>query len=143
MLLTVHLPLFKRIRHEIRIYDGFPGFRCKTYSKITFMQKYGVTLYIPKEVAGMSEKRLFKTLFRKYRHLNMRFLILTQTTFTKDHSRIGDTILLLDGPELYQVLKSEPEDKKYFLNDGFSVTLQGESARRDPLPSLHPPSPLK
>ena len=133
MLSTVHLPLFKHIRHEIRIFDGFPGFRCETYSKITFMQKYGVTLYIPKEVAGMNDKRLFKTLFRKYRYLNVRFLILTRTTFTKDHpdkpphkrSRIGDTILLLDGPALYEVLKSEPEDKKYFLNDGFSVTLRG------------------
>ena len=133
MLSTIHLPLFKRIRHEIRVYAGFPGFRCETYSKITFMQKYGVTLYIPKEVAGMNEKRLFKTLFRKYRHLNVRFLILTRTTFTRDHpdkpphkrSRIGDRILLLDGPALYEVLKTEPEDKKYFLNDGFSVTLRG------------------
>ena len=133
MLSTINLPLFKRIRHEIRIYEGFPGFRCETYSKITFMQKYGVTLYIPKEVAGMNDKRLFKTLFRKYRHLNVKFLILTRTTFTKDHpdkpphkrSRIGDTILLLDGPDLYEVLKSEPEDRKYFLNDGFSVTLRG------------------
>ena len=133
MLSTIHLPLFKRIRHEIRVYAGFPGFRCETYSKITFMQKYGVTLYVPKEVAGMNEKRLFKTLFRKYRHLNVRFLILTRTTFTKDHpdkpphkrSRIGDRILLLDGPALYEVLKTEPEDKKYFLNDGFSVTLRG------------------
>ena len=129
MLLTIHLPLFKRIRHEIRIYAGFPGFKCETYSKITFMQKYGVTLYVPKEVAGMNEKRLFKTLFRKYRHLNVRFLILTRTTFTKDHpdkrSRIGNRILLLDGPALYEVLKTEPEDKKYFLNDGFSVTLRG------------------
>ena len=133
MLSTIHLPLFKKIRHEIRIYSGFPGFRCETYSKITFMQKYGVTLYIPKEVAGMNDKRLFKTLFRKYRHLNVRFLILTRTTFTRDHpdkpphkrSRIGDTILLLDGPALYEVLKNEPEDRKYFLNDGFSVTLKG------------------
>ena len=133
MLSTIHLPLFKRIRHEIRVYAGFPGFRCETYSKVTFMQKYGVTLYVPKEVAGMNEKRLFKTLFRKYRHLNVRFLILTRTTFTKDHpdkpphkrSRIGDRILLLDGPALYEVLKTEPEDKKYFLNDGFSVTLRG------------------
>ena len=133
MLSTINLSLFKRIRHEIRIFNGFTGFRCETYSKITFMQKYGVTLYIPKDVAGMNDKRLFKTLFRKYRYLNVRFLILTRTTFTKDHpdkpphkrSRIGDTILLLDGPDLYEVLKKEPEDKKYFLNDGFSVTLRG------------------
>ena len=133
MLSTVTLPLFKRIRHEIRIYGGFPGFKCETYSKITFMQRYGVTLYVPKEVSGMNEKRLFKTLFRKYRYLNVRFQILTRTTFTKDHpdklphkrSRIGDRILLLDGPALYEVLKTEPEDKKYFLNDGFSVTLRG------------------
>ena len=133
MLLTIHLPLFKRIRHEIRVYTGFPGFKCETYSKIKFMQKYGVTLYVPKEVAGMNEKRLFKTLFRKYRHLNVRFLILTRSTFTKDHpdkpphkrSRIGDRILLLDGPALYEVLKTEPEDKKYFLSNGFSVTLRG------------------
>ena len=121
MLSTIHLPLFKCIRHEIRVYAGFPGFKCETYSKITFMQKYGVTLYVPKEVSGMNEKRLFKTLFRKYRYLNVRFLILTRTTFTKDHpdkpphkrSRIGDRILLLDGPALYEVLKTEPEDKKY------------------------------
>ena len=85
MLSTINLPLFTRIRHEIRIYAGFSGFRCETYSKITFMQKYGVTLYIPKEVAGMNDKRLFRTLFRKYRYLNVRFLILTRTTFTKDH----------------------------------------------------------
>ena len=85
MLSTINLPLFKRIRHEIRIYSGFAGFCCETYSKITFMQKYGVILYIPKEVAGMNDKRLFKTLFRKYRYLDVRFLILTRTTFTKDH----------------------------------------------------------
>ena len=35
MLSTIHLPLFKRIRHEIRIYAGFPGFKCETYSQIT------------------------------------------------------------------------------------------------------------
>ena len=133
MLSTIHLPLFKHIRHEIRVYAGFQGFRFETYSKVTFMQKYSVSLYVPKEVAGMNEKRLFKTLFRKYHHLNVRFLILTRTTFTKDHpdkpphkrSRIGNRILLLDGPALYKVLKTEREDKKYFLNDGFSVTLRG------------------
>ena len=147
MLSTIHLPLFKQIRHEIRIYGGFSGFKCETYSKIMFMQKYGVTLYVPKEVAGMNEKRLFKTLFRKYRHLNVRFLILTRTTFTKDHpdkpphkrSRIGDRILLLDGPALYEVLKTEPEDKKYFFNDGFSVTLRGGIRSTGPI-SLLPSS---
>ena len=38
-------------------------------------------------------------------------------------SRIGNTTLLLDGPDLYEILKTEPEDRKYYLNDGFSVTL--------------------
>ena len=40
-------------------------------------------------------------------------------------SRIGDTIVLLDGQALYDSLRDFPEDFKFFVNDGFSVTLRG------------------
>ena len=33
--------------------------------------------------------------------------------------------MLLDGPDLNDKLKAFPEDFKFFVNDGFSVTLRG------------------
>ena len=59
--------------------------------------------------------------------------IIHQTKFLDDppnhppgkRSRIGDTIVLLDGPDLLQRVQAFPEDFKFFLNEGFSVTLKG------------------
>ena len=59
--------------------------------------------------------------------------LLCKTTFTADHpnkppnkrSRIGDSIMLFDSPELADKLKPYDEDKKFFFNSGFSVTLKG------------------
>ena len=64
--------------------------------------------------------------------------IVHKSVFTDDppnhpagkRSRIGDIIILLDGPDLNERLKDFPEDFKFFVNDGFSVTLRG-GARGD------------
>ena len=40
-------------------------------------------------------------------------------------SRIGDRIMLFDSPTLAEKLRPFPEDKKFYLNHGFSVTLKG------------------
>ena len=46
MLSTVNYHLMQAIRHEIRIYEGEPGFRYETYNKAQFIQKYGITCYL-------------------------------------------------------------------------------------------------
>ena len=40
-------------------------------------------------------------------------------------SRVGDRILLFDSPMLTAKLRPYDEDKQFFLNKGFSVTLKG------------------
>ena len=69
----------------------------------------------------------------KYPELYTRnIILLSRSTFTSDppdmnpekRSRI-DQILLFDSPTLAEKLRPFPEDKKFFLNKGFSVTLKG------------------
>ena len=58
---------------------------------------------------------------------------MSRSTFTSDHpdkkpearSRIGDRIFLFDSPTLAEKLRPFPEDKKFMLNRGFSVTIKG------------------
>ena len=40
-------------------------------------------------------------------------------------------IVLLDGPDLNERLKDFSEDFKFFVNDGFSVTLRGGARGED------------
>ena len=42
-------------------------------------------------------------------------------------SRIGGRIYLIDSPQLADKLKNYPEDFKFFLSSGFSITLRGGS----------------
>ena len=59
--------------------------------------------------------------------------IIHMSTFLSDppnhppgkRSRIGDAILLLDGEELNERLANFHEEFKFFIYDGFSVTLKG------------------
>ena len=70
----------------------------------------------------------------KYRDLYTKeIVLLSRATFKADHadkkpearSRIGDRILLFDSPTLAEKLRKYPEDKKFLLNRGFSVTIKG------------------
>ena len=40
-------------------------------------------------------------------------------------SKIGDTIVLMDGEELLVKLKPYPEDHRFVISAGFSVTIRG------------------
>ena len=90
-------------------------------------------MYIPANQAGFRDTRILRTLAYKYPALRCKMRIIHRSKFLTDppnhppgkRSRIGDVILLLDGEELNERLSKFPEDFKFFINDGFSVTLRG------------------
>ena len=90
-------------------------------------------MYIPREQAGLRDARIIRALCRKYPDLNVGINVITRTTFTDDppnhpvgkRSRVGDCIILLDGEDFYMQLRKYPEDFKFQLSQGFSVTLKG------------------
>ena len=133
MLSTVNLALMNQIRHEIHLYTGYPGFRFETYNKLRFIKRYGISLYLPRENAGYKFRTIGRTLFYKYPDLKSAIEIISEATFTDNHpdwtpdrrSRIGDKIYLLDSPALAKKLQKYPEDFKFHLSEGFSVTLCG------------------
>ena len=90
-------------------------------------------MYITANQAGLKDARIFCTIAFKYPALRYKMRIIHKSTFLTDppnhppgkRSRIGDSILLLDGEELNERIAQFPEDFKFFINDGFSVTLRG------------------
>ena len=134
MLSTVNYPLFNAVRHYIRAYTQIEGFRVETYEKAEFVKKYGLTMYIPRDNANLCPAKLIRALMFKYPELYTKDItILSRATFTSDppdkdpakRSRIGDRIFLFDSPSLAEKLRPFPEDKKFYLNRGFSVTIKG------------------
>ena len=134
MLSTINYPLFNAVRHHIRAYTHIEGFRVETYEKAEFVKKYGLTMYIPRDNANLCPAKLIRALMFKYPELYTKDItILSRATFTSDppdkdpakRSRIGDRIFLFDSPSLAEKLRPFPEDKKFFLNRGFSVTIKG------------------
>ena len=134
MLSTVNYPLFNAVRHQIRAYQGIDNYRVETYEKAEFVKKYGLTMYIPRDNANLCPAKLVRALMFKYPELYTKDItILSRATFTSDppdmdptkRSRIGDRILLFDSPSLAEKLRPFPEDKKFYLNRGFSVTIKG------------------
>ena len=53
MLSTVNLPVMEEVRHEIRKYHDIVGMRFETYNKTLFIKRYGISMYLPKEQAGL------------------------------------------------------------------------------------------
>ena len=140
MLSTIDYPLFKAVRHQIRTYPGISGYRVETYEKGEFIKKYGLTMYVPFDNANLAPSKLIRALMFKNPELYTKDIkLLSRATFTSDppnkdpakRSRIGDRIFLFDSPSLAEKLRPYPEDKKFFLNHGFSVTLKG-GHRGDP-----------
>ena len=134
MMSTVNISLMNKVRHAIRLYKKYSGFSLETYSKSQFVRKYGISMYIPKENAKLSPVRLLRSLFYRNPVLHTsKIRFLCKSVFESDppfhapgmRSRIGDAILLFDSPELAEKLRPFPEDHKFFLNHGFSVTLNG------------------
>ena len=134
MLCTLNYRLFNEVRHAIRIYQEIEGFRIETYEKAEFVKKYGLTMYVPRDNANLSPTTLIRTLMFKCRELYTKdIVLLSRSTFKTDHpdkppearSRIGDRIFLFDSPTLAEKLRPYPEDKKFLLNRGFSVTIKG------------------
>ena len=69
MMSTININLMPAVRHEIRIYAGIADVRFETYMKSQFMQKHGLTCYIPKDYAYIAPSRLIRTLSYKYPYL--------------------------------------------------------------------------
>ena len=98
-----------------------------------FIKRYGISLYVPRENAGFKFRTIGRTLFYKYPDLKSSLSIISEATFTENlpdwtpnrRSRIGDKIYLLDSPELATKLQKYPEDFRFHLSEGFSVTLRG------------------
>ena len=134
MLSTINLALFIETRHRIRTYTAYPGYKLETYQKSKFMDRYGLSMYVPRDNANLSPSRLLRALFYKNKQLyTTKIKLLTRTTFTSDppnhnpdaRSRVGDRILLFDSAELAEKLKPYPETHKFFLSKNFSITFKG------------------
>ena len=91
-------------------------------------------MYVPRDNANLCPSKLIRALMFKYPELYTKeIVLLSRATFTSDppdadpqkRSRIGDRILLFDSPSLAEKLRPFPEEKKFFLNRGFSVTIKG------------------
>ena len=92
------------------------------------------TVYNPRDNANLSPTTLIRTPMFKYKELYTKdIVLLSRSTFTSDHpdkkpearSRIGDRIFLFDSSSLAERLCRYPDDKKFKLNRGFSVTIKG------------------
>ena len=134
MLSTINLQVMTQVRHEIRIYEEIEGLKFETYCKTLFIKRYGISMYIPKEHAGLSPQRILRALFYKQRDLYTRNVrLLSKHRFKSNapgyqlgqRSRIGDAILLFDSPELAAKLKPYDEEHRFSVSKGFSVTLKG------------------
>ena len=60
MLSTVNLPIMEQVRHEIRVYREVEGMQFETYNKTLFVKRYGISMYVPKEHAGLSANRILR-----------------------------------------------------------------------------------
>ena len=134
MLSTVNFRLMQEVRHEIRIFAGVQGSRFETYNKSQFVNKFGITCYVPKDYACISPSRLLRTLFYKYPNLTTKEIrLISKATFTTDppnhppgrRSRVGDGILLFDSPALLEKLRPYEEDYRFQLTKSFNITLKG------------------
>ena len=134
MLSTVNLPVMEEVRHEIRKYHEIVGMRFETYNKTLFIKRYGISMYLPKEQAGLSPQRVLRALFYKHRDIYTRNVkLLSKHRFETNppgyqigqRSRIGNAILLFDSTELAEKLKPYDEDFKFNVSKGFTVTLRG------------------
>ena len=72
MLSSINLALMNMIRHAICSYQGHDGFKFETYAKAAFVKKYGLTMYIPKDMADYATSRILRTLAYKYPALRAR-----------------------------------------------------------------------
>ena len=134
MLSTVNLQVMAQVRHEIRIFEEIEGLKFETYCKTLFIKRYGISMYVPKEHAGLSPQRILRALFYKQRDLYTRNVrLLSKHRFKANapgyqlgqRSRIGDAILLFDSPELADKLKRYDEEHRFVVSKGFNVTLKG------------------
>ena len=134
MLSTVNLQVMAQVRHEIRTFEEIEGLRFETYCKTLFIKRYGISMYVPKEHAGLSPQRILRALFYKQRDLYTRNVrLLSKHRFKANapgfqlgqRSRIGDAILLFDSPELADKLKRYDEEHRFVVSKGFNVTLKG------------------
>ena len=119
---TIDVPLLHCMRHEIRIYNAIEGVKFETYSKATFVQRYGISMYVPKEHAGLAATKILRTLFYKNPKIKTtKIKLLSKHRFETDHpnrlpntrSRIGDTIYVFESNELAQKLKPYDEDHRF------------------------------
>ena len=114
MLSTVNLPVMTEVRHEIRAYQEIEGLKFETYNKSLFIKRYGISMYLPKEQAGLTPQRILRAIFYKHRDLYTRNVkLLSKHRFEANapgyqigqRSRIGDAIVLFDSTELAEKLR--------------------------------------
>lgn len=134
LLSTVNLPIMEQVRHEIRVYREVEGMQFETYNKALFVKRYGISMYVPKEHAGLSANRILRAVFYKHRDIYTRNVTLLSKHRFKTNppgyqisqrSRIGDAIFLFNSPELASKLKNYDEDYRFTVSRGFNITLKG------------------
>ena len=104
MLNSVNQSLMQAVRHEIRVYGGVPGSCFETYNKAQFVNKYGITCYVPKDYACIAPSRLLRTLFYKYPNL-----------FTKEIRLISKSTFKSDPPDILQGEGRGSATESYYL----------------------------
>ena len=133
MLSTLNLTLMNQVRHKIRSFDQVDGYAFETYNKRQFVKRFGISMYVTKENAAIPFKRLFRNLIYRYPGLKCPLELINRATF-KDNppnydrtkcSRIGDVIYLIDSPMLADKLRDYPEDFRFSISSGATVSLRG------------------
>ena len=107
---------------------NFSGMRTKLWS--FRCQLFNFCYFFCRSLCLGRQNRILRTHFYKYRHLKCNVNLLSRRTFLTDRgdkpfhrqSRIGDMILLLHGPQLYEKPSNEDEN---FLSQGFSLMVRG------------------
>lgn len=134
MLSTVNLQVMSQVLHEIRVFQDIKGIHFETCNKALFVKRYGISMYVSKEHAGLSAHRILQGVFYKHRDIYTRNVtLLSKHRFESNlpgfqigqRSRIGDAIFLFDSPELAGKLEKYNEVFRFTFFRGFNITLKG------------------
>ena len=132
--------MFQLVRQKIREYRGVSGWSFNTYEKATFIKNYTVTMYVPSQYGGMHLALIMGIICKKHPKLKKPYKVLKTSRFTTEgpgpvkgrRSRIGDTIVLLEGSkEFMEELATFPEEFRFFVSYSWKMTIRGGKRKGD------------
>ena len=130
---TFNMDIFNTFRAGVRNYSEIPGFTLDTFSKSEFIEKKTATIYVPQRFGRFGARRLFRTLVHVYPGLAARYEIFHRHEFKENipgrPNHIGDSILVVGGPDFLEKLANYPEKFVFHLNSFWRFTIRGGNRR--------------